>query len=57
MGLRLNTNILTESTIPEGWDDVIDWDAVIDMPSYPAYGCVQKMGESDGSSIFFVRLG
>ena len=57
LGLRLNTNILTESTIPEGWDDVIDWDAVIAMPSYPAYGCVQKMGESDGSSIFFVRLG
>ena len=58
LGLDLNTNSLTESTIPEGWDDIIDWEEVISMPSYPYSGSIRKIAENgEDGKIFFVRLG
>ena len=58
LGLDLNTNSLTEATIPEGWDDIIDWNEVIAMPSYPYSGSIRKIAENgEDGKIFFVRLG
>lgn len=57
LGVNLNINSLREDSIPEGWDEIINWDAVKSMPCYPAYGSIQKMAETNEGSIFFVRLG
>ena len=58
LGIDLNINSLTESTIPDGWEDIIDWDEVIAMPSYPYSGSIRKIAENgDDGNIFFVRLG
>ena len=58
LGLDLNTNSLTEATIPDGWDDIIDWEEVINMPSYPYSGSIRKIAENgEDGKIFFVRLG
>ena len=58
LGLDLNANSLTEATIPEGWDDIIDWEEVIAMPSYPYSGSIRKIAENgEDGKIFFVRLG